>query len=45
MLPFGTEPGTHTWLHSSGWPTWHAAHRAEAIAALTALGIDEPRTG
>jgi hypothetical protein len=34
VLPFGTEPGTHAWLHAECWPAWHEARRAEAIAAL-----------
>ena len=34
VLPFGTEPGTHTWLHAECWPAWHQARRAEAAAAL-----------
>jgi hypothetical protein len=39
VLPFGTEPGTHAWLHAECWPTWHQARRADAIAALLAMGI------
>ena len=39
VLPFGTEPGTHTWLHAECWPGWHRARRAEAIAALQAMSI------
>jgi hypothetical protein len=39
VLPFGTEPGTHTWLHAECWPGWHQARRAEAIAALRAINI------
>jgi hypothetical protein len=23
VLPFGTEPGTHTWLHAECWLAWH----------------------
>ena len=34
ILPFGTEPGTHTWLHAECWPAWRQARRAEALAAL-----------
>ena len=34
VVPFGTEPATHTWLHAECWPAWHLARRAEAIAAL-----------
>jgi hypothetical protein len=37
VLPFGTEPGTHTWLHSECWPAWQKARRADAIAALRAI--------
>jgi hypothetical protein len=36
VLPFGTEPGTHAWLHSECWPDWHRARRTEATKALTA---------
>ena len=36
VLPFGNEPGTHTWLHAECWPAWHQARRADAVAALWA---------
>jgi hypothetical protein len=36
VLPFGTEPGTHTWLHAECWSGWHRARRMDAIAALGA---------
>jgi hypothetical protein len=39
LLPFGSEPGGHTWLHGACWPAWHRAREAEAIAALRAMGI------
>jgi hypothetical protein len=39
VLPFGTEPGTHTWLHAECWPAWHQARRAEAAAALCVMDI------
>jgi hypothetical protein len=39
VLPFGTEPETHTWLHAECWPGWHQARRAEALAALRAINI------
>jgi hypothetical protein len=39
VLPFGTEPGTHAWLHADCWPVWYQARRAEAIAALRAMDI------
>ncbi len=44
LLPFGTEQTGHAWLHSQCWPAWHAARKAEAITALAAMGIDQPRT-
>jgi hypothetical protein len=34
VLAFGTEPGTHAWLHAECWPDWHRARRAEAAEAL-----------
>jgi hypothetical protein len=37
VLPFGTEPGTHTWLHAECWRPWHEARRAVAASALTGL--------
>jgi len=33
VVPFGTEPGTHTWLHAECWQPWHQARRKEAFAA------------
>jgi hypothetical protein len=39
VLPFGTEMGTHAWLHAECWLAWHQARRADAIAALRAMGI------
>jgi hypothetical protein len=39
VLPFGTEPETHTWLHAECWGAWHEARRMAAIAALGAMGI------
>jgi hypothetical protein len=39
VLPFGTKSGTHAWLHAECWPAWHQARRADAIAALRAIGI------
>jgi hypothetical protein len=38
VLPFGTVPGTHTWLHARCWSAWHAARRATAAAAIIAGG-------
>lgn len=42
VLPFGTEPGTHVWLHADCWSTWYHARQAEAVAAMAAMGIHEP---
>ena len=39
VLPFGTEPGTHAWLHAECWPAWHQERVAAANAALTPVGI------
>jgi hypothetical protein len=39
VVPFGTEPGTHTWLHAECWPAWHQSRRADATAALRTMGI------
>jgi hypothetical protein len=44
LLPFGTNPTGHAWLHSRCWPAWHEARQAEAVAALAAIGIAQPRT-
>ena len=37
VLPFGTEPGTHTWLHSECWPAWSRARYDEAALKLNVL--------
>ncbi len=44
VLPFGTEPGTHAWLHAECWPSWHRARRADAVAELRATSptLDGP---
>jgi hypothetical protein len=39
VLPFGSEPGTHAWLHSTCWPAWQQARRIEAVATLASFGI------
>jgi hypothetical protein len=39
LLPFGTEPTGHAWLHSRCWSAWHAARQADAVAALSSMGI------
>jgi hypothetical protein len=39
LLPYGTEPTGHAWLHSLCWEAWHANRRAAAVAVLSlALG-------
>lgn len=35
VVPFGTVPGTHTWLHAECWRAWSVARREVAIIALT----------
>jgi hypothetical protein len=42
LLPYGVEPAGHAWLHSRCWPAWYASRKAEAAAALAAMGIDRP---
>ncbi len=39
LLPFGTETTGHAWLHSRCWSAWHTSRRAEAVAALSSMGI------
>jgi hypothetical protein len=43
LLPFGSESTGHAWLHSRCWPAWHARRKAEAVAALRAMGIAAPK--
>jgi hypothetical protein len=43
VVPFGTEASGHLWLHSDCWPAWHRSRKAEAGAALSAMGIGSPR--
>lgn len=42
VLPFGTETHGHTWLHPRCWQRWYETRKAEAITALTAMGIEKP---
>jgi len=37
LMPFGTEPTGHAWLHSRCWEAWHASRKAEAVSALSTL--------
>jgi hypothetical protein len=39
VVPFGTEPGTHAWLHLECWQAWHRARRTQAAEALTLMGV------
>jgi hypothetical protein len=39
VVPFGTEPGTHTWLHPQCWSPWH---RARTVSALALTGGVSP---
>ena len=37
IVPFGTEPGTHSWLHGECWRPWRDVRRAEAVKALSRI--------
>lgn len=39
VLPFGTEPGPHVWLHAECWTVWQEARRSRAVKALALMGI------
>ena len=39
VVPFGTERQGHMWLHPECWRDWHSGRRAEAIRALSAMGL------
>lgn len=39
LVPFGAEARERTWLHRACWPAWCGAREAEAIAALSLMGI------
>ena len=42
LLPHGVEPHGHAWLHSRCWSAWSAQRKAEAVAALNAMGVTPP---
>ena len=44
LLPFGTEATGHAWLHRRCWSAWHTDRKADAVKALTAVGITEGST-
>jgi hypothetical protein len=39
VLPYGTEPGTHIWLHAECWPAWQETRQSQAREALARMGI------
>ena len=39
VVPFGTERQGHMWLHPECWRDWPFGRRAEAIRALSAMGL------
>lgn len=39
LLPFGFESTGHAWQHSRCWTACHAGRKAEAVAALSSIGI------
>ena len=39
VLPFGTTPGTHTWLHAECWRPWQKMRRVQAMNALSRFGV------
>lgn len=46
VIPFGTKPRAHTWLHVECWPAWFQARKAKAEEALPDLqGIVECSSG
>jgi hypothetical protein len=45
VLPYGTEPGTHIWLHTECWPGWQEVRRSEAREALARMGIGDLSDG
>ena len=45
VLPYGTEPGTHIWLHAECWPEWQKIRRSQAREALARMGIGRIVTG
>jgi len=41
VVPFGTEPGTHTWLHAQCWTEWQKMRRSQAQNTLRRMGIGD----
>jgi hypothetical protein len=42
VVPYGTEPGTHTWLHRECWSAWHLVRRSQAQQTLNRMGLRNP---
>ena len=42
LLPFGLASTGHAWLHSRCWPAWAESRKAEAVAAVKAMGVVAP---
>ena len=42
LLPFGIGSAGQVWLHSGCCSAWYAGRKAEAVAALAAMGIRAP---
>ena len=45
VLPYGTEPGTHVWLHAHCWTEWRKMRRSQAQDALNRIGIGDLSDG
>jgi len=41
VVPYGTEFGTHAWLHAECWPACHELRRSQAQQALMRMGVGE----
>ena len=41
LLPYGTEPSGHAWLHHQCWPGWYEKRKTNAVVALAEMGIEE----
>jgi hypothetical protein len=39
VVPYGTQPGAHAWIHAECWPAWHEFRRSHAQQALMRMGI------
>lgn len=39
IVPSGSVPLGHAWLHPGCWHQWSVARRAEAVTALVAMGV------